>query len=265
MKTNIKESILLKLILLIIIVILIPLLFWTSTSYNSYKENIGKKIISTNIDTLNQVDQNLSKVTDQINSVINAYNNNVVAEEFLTQSYESEYFRIKNTKTFENDISNYMAFLNWINCDVILLGDNGNIFTTSNNSPRLSSSSIHNSYWFKEAIIDSDKISWFIFDRSYFTQNRNEAVIVATKPLLNNLTNSIYGTIIIEISEKYFYDVYKDVVNNNEKLFICNGDGNIISSSDRNISLSLDPTEAFIPTEKENLLYNYRFNDTDYI
>ena len=203
MKTNIKDSILLKLILLIVVVILIPLLFWSSTSYNTYKESIEKKIISTNIDTLNQVDQNLSKVTDQINSIINAYNNNLIAEDFLTQIYDSEYSRIKNTKTFENDILKYVASLNWINCDVILLGSNGNIFTTSNNSPRLSSSSIHNSYWFKEAMINYDEISWFIFDRSYFTQNRNEAVIVATKPLINNLTNSIYGTIIIEVSEKY--------------------------------------------------------------
>lgn len=265
MKINIKDSILLKLILLIVVVILIPLLFWSSTSYSTYKESIEKKIISTNIDTLKQVDQNLSKVTDQINSIINEYNNNSVAENFLTQNYDSEYSRIKNTKVFENDISRYVASLNWINCDVILLGANGDFFTTSNNSPRLSSSSIHNSYWFKEAIINSDEISWFIFDRSYFTQNRNEAVIVATKPLINNSTNSIYGTIIIEVSEKYFFDVYKDVVNNNENLFICNGDGNIISSSDRNISLSLDPTEAFIPMENENLLYNYTFNNTDYI
>lgn len=44
MKTNIKDSILLKLILLIVVVILIPLLFWSSTSYNTYKESIEKKL-----------------------------------------------------------------------------------------------------------------------------------------------------------------------------------------------------------------------------
>lgn len=265
MQTKLQESILLKLIFLIIIVILIPLLFWSSTSYNTYKESIENKIISTNINTLYQVNENLSKVADQINSIINAFNNDSVAEQFLTESYDSEYKRIKNTRVFENDISSYVASLNWINCDIVLLGSNGNIFTTSSNSPRLSSSSIHNSYWFKEAMLNYNKISWFIFDRSYFTQNCNEAVIVATKPLVNNLTNTMYGTIMIEIREKYFYDIYKEVVDYNEQLFICNGEGNIISCSDRNLSLSLDPTEAFMPIEEDNLLYDYKFDNEDYV
>lgn len=259
MRVSLKNSILLQLILLILAVILIPLLLLGSTSYNSYKNNIESKIISTNFNTLYQIDQNLSKVVDQINSIINTYNNNSLTETFLKESYSSDYHRLKRIAELETLLAEHLATLNWINCDIILLGKNGTIFTSNPNSPRLSSSNIHNSYWFKKASLDTSSIHWFIFERSYFSTDYPDERIVATKTLMNHTTQEIYGTLIIEINEQYFYEIYKDAVNEGEVLIIRNAEGNIVSTSDRTLNLSLDPSIAFFPVEEDSLMNPYHY------
>lgn len=265
MKASIKNSILIQLLLLIVIIILIPLLFFGGAAYSSYKQEIETKLITMNQDSLFQVDQNLSKMTDQINFMINRYDNDPDTEQYLTQTYESAYDKLKSTTTFEQQILDHVTSLHDINCDIILLGSNNNIFTTSYNSPMISTGSIRSSYWYEKLLEEKGSVHWFIFSRSYFSSDFNMPVIVAAKSLYNRRNDSYYGTIIIEIKEEDFFHVYQSTVDEGEILMVRNAEGNILTTSDRSVSPSLDPMDCALPIEDSHIIRNFSYNDKNYL
>lgn len=122
----------------------------------------------------------------------------------MTRKYSSDYDKIKSTHQLEENLIAHLSTINWIDCNIILLGENKNIFTSTNTQPRLSATSIAQSYWYQKGLLGDNLINWFVFEKSYFTQNTNDAMIVATKTLVNNATNKNYGIIIIEINEEFF-------------------------------------------------------------
>ncbi|GKX29693.1 histidine kinase [Vallitalea longa] len=260
-----KKSIFMQLILLIILVILVPLLFLGYTTYSSYQRDTETKIISSNLAALQQLDQTLKRVTDQVNSIINTYNNNKLFEMYLTQQYSSDYNKIKTTKIVEDILVEHISSLNWINCEIILIGKNNNIFTSNDNPPKLSATSVYNSYWYQNNLLHKDMINWHVLNRSYFSKDSTSTVLAGTKTLNNYISDNIYGTIIIELNEKYFYNIYKKILDKGEILMIQNSDGNIISSSDRTITPSLDPEDTAYPIQSESLVNNYKYHGKKYL
>lgn len=265
MPLKFKKSIFMQLILSIIVVILVPLLFLGYTTYSSYQRDIETKIISSNLAALQQLDQTLGRVADQVNSIINTYNNNPLTETYLTQDYSSDYDKVKSTKIVEDLLIEHISSLNWINCEIILIGKNNNIFTSNDNPPKLSTTSVYNSYWYQNNLLHSDMINWHVLNRSYFTKDSTSTILAATKTLNNYLTNNTYGTIIIELNEEYFYNIYKSILDDGEIIMIQNSDGNIISSSDRSISPSLDPQDTAFPIQSDPLVYSYNYKDNNYL
>jgi len=265
MKRLKDPSILMQLILLIAVTTLIPVIVLGFNTYNTYKQNMQSSIITTNFDTLNQAEQNISNMVKATSTSINHYDNNKTIEEYLTTTYTSEYEKLKNIRFIEDQLQSYLAITNLTYMDIILVGNNDTFYAVSNNSPRISVSNIKRTYWYEQTLENPDQLSWFIFDRSYFNNDINHPVMVATKDLFNHDTGLKYGTIIIEIDEYYVYDLYKDIVGDDEHFMIQDSSGNIITTSDRFVQLSLNSAYSIIDIEHENLIYDYNYKDQSYI
>ncbi|WP_105616814.1 sensor histidine kinase [Vallitalea okinawensis] len=260
-----KPSILSQLIVIITLTILAPLIFLGLTTYNSYTQNMENTVISTNFDTLNQADQNISNILGDISSIINHYDNNMELEIFLNQNYDNKLEKLRVTQKFEDHMNIFLATTNQIYVDVILVGKNNEIYSTSTDPHNASVSNIYRTYWYETTSKNNHVINWFKFDRSYFTRNENRHMIVATKNLLNRTTQESYGIIIIEIYEKFFYDRYKEVVNEGEVFMIQDSQGNIITTSDRSVQLAYNSQYRTIKIESSNLIYNYLYKDEEYL
>ncbi len=265
MKKLSNPSILTQLLLIISVIMLIPLIFLGYSTYDTYKNDLQSKIISTNFNTLNQAEQNISNLVKDVSSTINFFDNNSIYETLLTNQYKSDIERIKNIRILETQLQSYLSNLNLPNMDIILLGSNDILYSTSNNPPKISTESIKRTYWFEQTREQRDQLNWFIFDRSYFTLNNTHPAVVATKDLYNYVTGDYYGTVIIEIDEYYLYDLYKDIVSDHEFFMIQDSKGNIITTSDRSVQLSLNSTYSIIAVMDENLIYDYQYKDDTYI
>lgn len=265
MKSLKNPSILTQLIILIAVTTLIPVIVLGLTTYKTYRENMQASIITSNFSTLNQAEQNISNMVKDVSSAINYYDNNKDIELSLTLAESSEYKHLKNIRRVENHLESYLANLNLPHMDLILVGTNNTLYTTSNNPPKISIPSIHRTYWYDITYENRSKINWFIFDRSYFNKDLTHPVVVATKELYNHSTNEKYGTLIIEIDEYYLYDLYKDIVESSEYFMIQDSKGNVITTSDRSVQLSLNSPYSILELEHSNLNYDFSYKDKSYI
>ncbi len=99
-------------------------------------------IISTNIDTLNQAEQNISNLAKVVSSTINYYDNNKRIFPYLISSFEDDYEQLKNIQVLESNLQNYLSTINLTNIDIILVGENNIIYSTSSNPPKISTTSL---------------------------------------------------------------------------------------------------------------------------
>ena len=260
-----SPSILAQLMLLIIVTTLMPFIVLGLTTYNTYRQTIEDSIISNNFDTLNQAEQNISNLVLNISSTINYYDNNHDIKGYLTAEHTSDYSRLKEIRLIETELNTYLATLNMPYMDIVLVGNNGMLYSTSSESPRISIDSIKRTYWYDETSKEPHQLNWFIFDRSFFNNNITHPVIVAAKDLYDHTTGEKYGTIIMEIDEYHVYDLYRGIVGENEYFMIQDSEGNIITTSDRTVQLSLNSAYSIIDIESQNLIEDYIYKDQSYI
>lgn len=255
-----KTSILTQLIMLILLTLIVPFTLLGITSYRVYVRNIEDSIISHNFQIIDQTNQNITNITQSVSSIINIFNNDSEYEAILTQNLENELTHLKAAYDIEKRLDTLLASMNVINMDIILVGNNQRIYSTSTNPYATTAKNIYRTYWYEDTSNNASVINWFRFDRSYFTRNKNRHMIVATKELINNATGQSYGTIIIEISEDFLYNRYRKMVKDYEVFIIHDSNGELITTSDRTVQLlqSSHKTE-FQPVDSQVLMdYIYK-------
>lgn len=262
---KLKPSILTQLLTLIVITIIVPFTLLAITSYRAYVDNIKDTIVSHNFQIIEQTNENITNITQSISSIINIFNNDSAYEELLTRRYENPSQHLNTTYTIEQNLDALLANMNLINIDIILVGDNELIYSTSTNPYKTSVKNIYRTYWYQDTETNPELINWFRFNRSYFTRNKNRHMIVATKNLKNNVTGRSYGTIIIEISEDFLFNRYKKTVKDSEIFMIHNSVGELITTSDRSELLLQSAQSSNLVLENSDALMNYKYKGHEYL
>lgn len=260
-----KPSILMQLILLIAVITFIPVTTLAITTYTSYKQTLLSRIIATNFDTLNQAEQNISNLVKNVTMTINHFDNNSAYYNQLTQQQQNAYDDLTNIRYIEHQLDNYLSDFYLEHMDIILIGANKTIYSTSDKPPKISVDSVKRTYWYEKTANTPQQLSWFIFDRSYFNNETTHPVLVAAKNLYDYTSGELYGTIILEVDEYHLYDLYKDITSDHEIFMIQDSEGNVITTSDRTVQLSLNSAYSAIDLETTNLIYDYDYKGQEFI
>lgn len=265
MKRKKSLGIFMQLILLVSSIILIPLTLLSLYFHQAMRNYTVEQLVHSQLKSLNQLDQNLARITNELNAIIKSYDDSPAIEERLNQFYDSEEERSKAKAELEADLIRKVKDYSWVDCNLILIGKNQTIYSSSEHTPRLSTEVIYNSYWYQKNKADTENINYEIFNRSYFNPKDSSPNIVGIKTLVNKKTGQAYGIAILEIKESYFYDIYKDILEEGETLYLQTESGKVLSTSDRKVSLTLDPKDILLPPGEKDVQNPYLYNGKEYV
>lgn len=265
MKRKKSLGIFMQLILLVSSIILIPLTLLSLYFHQAMRNYTVEQLVHSQLKSLNQLDQNLARITNELNAIIKSYDDSPAIEERLNQFYDSEEERSKAKAELEADLIRKVKDYSWVDCNLILIGKNQTIYSSSEHTPRLSTEVIYNSYWYQKNKADTENINYEIFNRSYFNPKDSSPNIVGIKTLVNKKTGQAYGIAILEIKESYFYDIYKDILEERETLYLQTESGKVLSTSDRKVSLTLDPKDILLPPGEKDVQNPYLYNGKEYV
>lgn len=246
-------------------IILIPLSLLSIYFHKTFRSFTVDQMIETQFKGLNQLEQNLVRVTNELNAMIYSYDNSPEIEKKLRETYKSEEERIQAIEELEQHLMNKVKDYSWVDCNLILIGKNHTIFSSCVDTPKLSTDVIYNSYWYQKNKYDLKNVNYEIFNRSYFDPFDSDHNIVAIKNLVNQETGKVYGIAILEIKESYFYNIYKNMLEEGELLYLQTEQGKVLSTSDRSVSLTLDPKDILLPPGKKDVDYPYLFMDKEFV
>ncbi|MDO4765774.1 MAG: cache domain-containing protein, partial [Eubacteriales bacterium] len=265
MKRKKSLGIFMQLILLVSSIILIPLTLLSLYFHQAMRNYTVEQLVHSQLKSLNQLDQNLARITNELNAIIKSYDDSPAIEERLNQFYDSEEERSEAKAELEADLIRKVKDYSWVDCNLILIGKNQTIYSSSEHTPRLSTEVIYNSYWYQKNKADTENINYEIFNRSYFNPKDSSPNIVGIKTLVNKKTGQAYGIAVLEIKESYFYDIYKDILEEGETLYLQTESGKVLSTSDRKVSLTLDPKDILLPPGEKDVQNPYLYNGKEYV
>lgn len=200
-------------------------------SFFTAKNLIYSYIRKSNINTLNQINKNISILIDQTISVVSLFDHNLVLKDYLTDNNSNSFERLKNIDIIENQIRKYSFAYDWLRYDAILLGVNGTTYSPGGEC-KLNSDNILKYDWYQKASHDWRKIYWRSSHRSFVVKSTKK-VFTAVKTLHDPYSQSYYGTLLLSIDESCLYNIYKDSLDSKSLLMIVDSSGNIISHSSR--------------------------------
>lgn len=265
MKRKRRFGIFAQLIFFVSGIILIPLSLLSIYFHKTFRSFTVDQMIETRFKGLNQLEQNLVRVTNELNAMIYSYDNSTEIEKKLNQIYKNEEERVQAVAELERHLMNKVKDYSWVDCNLILIGKNQTIFSSCMDTPKLSTEVIYNSYWYQKNKHDLKNVNYEIFNRSYFDPFDGDHNIVAIKNLVNYETGNVYGIAILEIKESYFYNIYKNMLEEGELLYLQTEERKVLSTSDRSVSLTLDPKDILLPPEEQEVVYPYLFMDKEFV
>lgn len=265
MKRKKSLSILAQLIIIVSGITLIPLTLLSIYFHKTFRTFSVDQLIERQLKSLNQLEQNLVRVRNELDAMIFSFDNSLEIEEKLSRTYKSQNEKIGAISELELRLIDKVKDYSWVDCNLVLIGKNHTIFSSCIHTPDLSTDVIYNSYWYKKNENDIENVNYKILNRSYFDPFDSSNNIVAIKNLVNKATKKVYGIAILEIKESYFYDIYKDMLEDGELLYLQTSERKVLSTSDRNVSLTLDPKDILLPPGKSDIDYSYHFMNKEYI
>lgn len=104
MKRKKSLGIFMQLILLVSSIILIPLTLLSLYFHQAMRNYTVEQLVHSQLKSLNQLDQNLARITNELNAIIKSYDDSPAIEERLNQFYDSEEERSKAKDELEADL-----------------------------------------------------------------------------------------------------------------------------------------------------------------
>lgn len=264
MKKKKRPGIFAQLILLVSGIILIPLTLLSVYFNQSIRNYTVDQLVHSQLKSLNQLDQNLARITNELNAMIKSYDDSPEIESKLRQEYQDADEKARAVAELERNLMEKVRDYSWVDCNLVLIGANQTIYSSCEFTPKLSTEVIYNSYWYQKNKADTENINYEIFNRSYFNPKDSSPNIVGIKTLVNKTTNQPYGIAILEIKESYFYNMYKDILEEGETLYLQTETGKVLSTSDRKVSLTLDPKDILLPMGKKKVENPYHYQGKEY-
>lgn len=269
-----KKSISFQIIITVIVSFLALFLFFSVLTSKLYYRNVAGIMQESQQHSLMQLNESFDTFYQQIIYILIQLSGDSVLKQYLTREPEDafEYYRMQ--QYVHDFLQTYTGFFPNSGIHLILYGENGQTYTTYNETLHLEETGILEEDFVKQAEKNHRRIgvSYFYPGLTPYTQNEN--YIYFAHALYDPYRSRYFGTILVVIDESCITKLYADLIQENNYFSVITENGLVISDSRNELQGGCDPTllamaqkdasgileyghEKWIPSSVYNRYFNF--------
>ncbi|MCL6606091.1 MAG: sensor histidine kinase [Paenibacillus sp.] len=185
----------------------------------------------TNSKVINQIKANFESFHY---SIVTATNNTQLSGTIKTFLTEKDSDSLRMLRTYYNmttQMKRIQSNVDPYQVGIKIMGENGRSYSTNTNNLLMTDNELRNHTLTLNTHAEPKRLMYQFFKESSTATSTIEAVIVASKSLMERTTGDIYGSLYFTIHEKAFQSFYSSMVSGGNDVAILNKDGFIVSSN----------------------------------
>lgn len=230
-----KDSIFARLVASNVIIIVIITLTISFISFYISEKLIINTFTSSNSKMLEQIGSNLIDFHNQVLAISNNVSLNKSIKKFLVNKPNNEFDLFLMLHGMQSYYESLKPSLNYYDLKMITSGINSLSYASNQESALIDFKEIENTYFNHPYLEQRPKIKYSFASSGLTTYSKNSNIIIASKPLQDDITRTMYGVLFITIEECRFSNIYDQSIALGNTISIFSKDGQIISSSDKNM------------------------------
>lgn len=167
-------------------------------------------------------------------SIVTATNNTQLSgtiKSFLTEEDSNSLRVLRTYYNMTTQMKKIQSTLDSYQVGIKIMGKNGRSYSTNTNNLLMSDQELQQHELTKNTLAEPKRLMYQFYEESSKDSPQKEAVIVASKALMERTTGDIYGTLYFTIHEQDFRPFYASFVSTGNDVAILNRDGVIVSSN----------------------------------
>ncbi|MFC0272870.1 sensor histidine kinase [Metabacillus herbersteinensis] len=202
-----------------------------------------------------------AKVMNQIKDSFESYNysivlasNNILQSGTIRRIMTEEQTNAQKMRSYyqlSEQMKRTKSFVNAFETEIIVTGVNGMSYATNRTYWPISDEELKEHVITENSLTEPKRLIYQYDQRNQFTEMAGDAgFIVASKPLMERISGSIYGMMYFAIHESEFRKFYSSYTSTGNNVFILNKTGTIVSSN--KVELIGEEAEDLLHYAKEN-------------
>ncbi|NOU82412.1 HAMP domain-containing protein [Paenibacillus sp. LMG 31459] len=167
-------------------------------------------------------------------SIVTATNNTQLSgtiKSFLTEEDSNSLRVLRTYYNMTTQMKKIQSTLDSYQVGIKIMGKNGRSYSTNTNNLLMSDQELQQHELTRNTLAEPKRLMYQFYEESSKDSPQKEAVIVASKALMERTTGDIYGTLYFTIHEQDFRPFYASFVSTGNDVAILNRDGVIVSSN----------------------------------
>lgn len=226
------HSLFIKIFIVMVISIIVVAISASWTTVRMSERLFMETFSITNSKVINQIKANFESFHY---SIVTATNNTQLSgtiKSFLSEGEDSNSLRVLRTyydmttqmKKIQSNVDAYQV-------GIKIMGENGRSYSTNTNNLLMTDKELKNHSLTINTLADPKRLMYQFYQESNEGSSTQEAVMVASKSLMERTTGDIYGTLYFTIQEQDFQSFYSSIVSGGNDVAILNQEGRIVSSN----------------------------------
>ncbi|WP_379134786.1 sensor histidine kinase [Paenibacillus sp. sgz500958] len=185
----------------------------------------------TNSKVINQIKANFESFHY---SIVTATNNTQLSgtiKSFLSEQDSNSSRVLRTYYNMTTQMKRIQSNVDAYQVGVKIMGENGRSYSTNTNNLLLTDNKLKEHKLTLNTLAEPKRLMYQFYQESSTKSSTKEAVIVASKALMERTTGDIYGTLYITIQEQAFRSFYSSISSNGNDVAILNKEGLIVSSN----------------------------------
>lgn len=244
-----KRSISFQIIITVIISFAVLFLFFSVLTTELYYSNVTVIMQESQQHSITQLNESFDVFYQQLIYTLIQLSGDSTLKQYLTKEPEDNFEYYQMQRYVHDFLQTYIGFFPNSNVHLILYGENGQTYTTYNETLYLEETGILEEDFVKQAERNHRRlgVSYFHAGLTPYTEN-NEYMYIA-HALYDPYRSKYYGTILIVIDETCFQNLYSDLIQDNNHFSVITEEGLVISDNKSELLNSVD-TELLAIAQK---------------
>ena len=236
-----KQSISFQIIITVIVSFVVLFLFFSILTTQLYYRNVTDIMQESQQHSITQLNESFDVFYQQLIYILIQLSGDSTLKQYLTKEPEDNFEYYQMQRYVHDFLQTYIGFFPNSNIHLILYGENGQTYTSYNETLHLEDTGILEEDFIKKAENNHRRLGVSYFHPGLTPNTADNEYMYIAHALYDPYRSRYYGTILIVIDESCFSRLYSDLVQDNTHFSVITGDGLIISDSKRELLNSTDP------------------------
>lgn len=263
-----RDSLFVKLITRFLVILFLLSLLIQITSFAQYGRATRKFLSENYFQMLSHTESNIDLLNRQIIHMISQFDLNSDLNYYLSEPITEQFMKYRMVDKMNTYLSTFSALFDSYKIQVVLIGQNGQVYTNNNQLLAMPIEDIYEQPFVKEALSNYRKVFYKTGRHGITTETQFSNVTLISKAIHNMYTDKLYGILIVSIDEEAFYKTYNKLLNRNNRFVIVKPDGYVLSDSVRSNVGKKMPELYDIALKQQDLAidkHNIEYNNKKYI